>query len=155
VTTVLDYQWAFSTISKATIQASTSYIIRNFPTQSDQLVPNQLWTDPIRELTKRPVLARYSKTVSMRQRGDGFYEFTLGFHVWTPGQLAYILANQFTSGVQYGPATVQLWSDDQGGFAVFNCEAQRPVPGQDYDIPATDGALYWNIKQRFEAGVLL
>lgn len=155
MTTVLDYQWAFSTISKATLQASTAYIIRNFTVQSDQVVPNQLWTDPVREYTQRPKFARYSKTVSMKQRADGFYVFQLGFKVWTPGQLAYILTNQFGSGAQYGLATVQLWDDDLQAYECFQATAQRPVPQQDYDIPETDGSMYTNIRIRFEAGVLL
>src|ERR1051326_6682869 len=123
MTTILDYCWAFSTISKATLQGSNCYQIVNFPLQSDQTTPALKWTEPDRENTSRPKLARYSLTVSLKQRGDGFYLFTLGFKFWTPGQMAYVLTNQFGS-AQSAPATVQTWDDGVGGFSCFHAEAQ-------------------------------
>jgi hypothetical protein len=147
------YFWAFSTIAKATLIAGTTYNVEALALQSDQVTPILGWKEPQRKGTLRPKPARIAIAMDLSQRADGFWEITWCFPPWTPGQFAYIIANQYSSGTLWSaPATIQTWDDNVNGYSAFQCTALRPVPGQDFDIQ--DG-MYIDVKQRFVGGVLL
>lgn len=151
--TVSDYQWAFLTISKATLIASSSYTLSAFPWQSDQVTPLLGWKEPQRNGTLRPRPTRLAANADLSRRPDGTWTFTWAMPPMTPLQFFYLITNQWSSGSTWSAAaTVQTWDDNVNGYSVFNVTAIRPTPGQDYGI--LDG-MYMDVKYSFVGGVLL
>lgn len=146
------YLWAFSTITKAALQANSAYNIENFPVQADQTSPVLGWHEPQRKGTERPRPARIAQAADLTVRADGYYEFTWSLPPMTPGAFTYLLTNQWPGGVWSANATVQTWDDAVNGYSAFNCIAIRPVPGSDFDILDT---FYVDVKYKFVGGVLL
>lgn len=148
----LSYLWAFSSISKSTLQGNSAYNIENFTWQSDQTAPILGWKPPQRKGTTRPKLGRYPQNLDTSQRGDGFWEFVWCLPPMTPLMFKFILDNQFGSGVQFAPATVQTFDESINDYNAFQVTANRPVYGQDYDI---QDEMFIDVKYRFTGGVLL
>lgn len=147
------YFWSFSTVTKTTLTTGTTYNIEAFALQSDQLNPGLAWFPPQRKGTLRPRPARIVTMADLSRRADGLWEFTWSMPPMTPGQFAYVITNQFSSGsVWSAPATVQTWDDNINGYQAFQCTANRPVPGEDFDI--LDG-MYIDVKYHFTAGTII
>lgn len=146
------YMWAFSTISKSSLNGNSAYNIENFTVQSDQPSPMWGWREPQRKGTLRPAPARVVVNIDGSVRADGFWSFTWCMNPMTALMFNYILTNQFSSGsVWSAPATVQTFDENVNGYSCFQCTANRPVPNQDYTIQ--DG-FYIDVKYRFTFGVL-
>lgn len=148
------YRWAMNTlISKSALNASSAYLLDQFPLQSDQVTPAMKWLPyPQRKGTLRPKRARYVVNAESQQKGDGFYKLAWSIPFMTPGMYAYILANQFPSGADSGPATIQTWDDRIQDYSAFQVVVQLPVPGQDFQIVDDD---YQDVIYRFDGGVLI
>jgi hypothetical protein len=153
-TLTADYLWAFSTVTKAALQDSANgHRVLDFPWQTHQTTPLLGWKEPQRDGTERPKRGRYSMMLDGSQRADGLWIMTLCFGVFTDDQMSYIDTNQFSSGtVEFAPATIQVYDDNARAYNAFTVTANRPVPGQDFEI--LDG-FYRNVKYRFTAGTKL
>lgn len=150
---IYSYLWAFSTVSKSTLQSTPSYNIESFTAQADQPSPLWGWREPQRKNTLRPRPARIVVNADQSQSADGFWTFQWCLPPMTPLMFAYILTNQFSSGAVWSaPATVQTWDENVNGYSAFQCTALRPVPGEHYQI--LDGTFV-DVVYRFVNGVLL
>lgn len=132
---ILDYLWAFSLVSKSTLQNTAAYQITAWTPQSDQVTPGLGWKEPQRKNTKRPRPARIAGYADLGRKADGFSVNAWSFPPWTPGQYLYLINNQWSTGALWSaPATIQTWDESVNDWACFQCIAWRPVPGEDYDI---------------------
>lgn len=150
---IYSYYLAAGTISKATLIGSSSNNIENWTMQSDQPYPGLGWREPMRELTKRPTIARIARNADLSARADGFYNFQWGFAYWTTGQLAYFLNTFFAVNVYSTvsvPATVQTWFDS--AYVAFTVNMYRPVWNEDYKT--ADGG-YHDVIVRFDKGTII
>lgn len=147
-----DYRLAFSTVTKAALLANSAYVIENFPLQSDQTQPGLGWTEPHRDLTRRPTPARITQNGDLTFDSDGFYQFVLGWQFWTEGQLAYV-NGQFGGVNDYVvmtiPVTVQVYFVN--AYVAFQAIMKRPVFGE---YSAEDGG-YKTILLPFYRGVII
>lgn len=150
---ITDYCWAFSTITKATLQGSSTYQIVNFTVQNDQTSPILGWKEPQRKGTISPRRARYAPDALGAQKADGPWEAVWCMMPMTPLQFAYIDTNQFSNGtLESAPCTIQTWDFAFNAFNCFTFTVARPIFGQDYDI--LDG-FYVDVKYRFTEGTKL
>lgn len=126
---VYEYRLAFSTISKATLEGSPSYLIENFPVQSDQ-VNDTPWTPPIDNGTLYPHLARYTQTADLTQRGDGYWLFNWVLPYLTEGMVGHLENGPLYAcnwcGALWAAVTVKTLCKD-GVFRVYNAYALVPV----------------------------
>lgn len=151
--TISDYQWAFSHITKAALQASSTYTITNFSVQTDQVNPGLGWKEPQRKGTLRPRPVRLATNADQSRRPDGTWEGVWCFPPWTPGQFAYVITNQWASGAVWSAdATIQTWDDNVNAYSCFQVTIWRPVPGEDFDII---DQMYIDVKVKYTFGVLL
>lgn len=148
MTAIYDYRLAFSTISKATLLASSAYNIENFPIQADQTNPGLGWTEPIRDRTKRFIYDRVTVNADKSITGDGFFKFDWGFEFWTEDQMGYILDTAFGGANVYGslsiPVTAQTFAET--GYVCFHALLARPIWGTHYQ---TQDGGYDNILLNF------
>lgn len=150
---IYSYFWAFSTISKVTLTAGTTYNIEAFPVQSDQPSPAWGWREPQRKGTKRPRYPAYPQNMDLSVSPQGLWEFTWCMPPMTPGMFAYIIANQFSSGTLWSaPATVQTYDENVNGYSAFQVTALRPIPEEHYTI---QDEKYIDVLYRFVGGTLL
>lgn len=149
-----NYRLAFSTISKATLLASSSYLLENLPIQSDQTNPGLGWTEPVRDLTKRLVPARITKNADLSASADGFFQLDWAFPFWTFGQMQYLLDTAFGGANVYGvmslPVTLQTFVETN--YVAAHALLARPVWGQDFQ---TEDSGYRSIVLRFSRGVII
>lgn len=154
MTPIYSYYLYFGTISKAALLADPANNIESFPMQADQPYPGLAWTEPERELTKRPTPARVTMNADLSQDADGFFEFQWGWRYYTEGQMAYILQTGFGDVNRYDtmsiPVTVQTYFDS--GYVAFHAYLLRPVWGVQY---TTEDGGYGNVVLRYTRGVII
>lgn len=152
MTDTTHYLWAFSTVTKATLQAG-AYQITAFTWQTDQVTPLLCWKEPGQDGSEHPRRQRYSAMLDGSQRADGFWTGVLCFGLLTPLAMGYLDTSQFSSGtVESAAATIQVPDDNNRAWNVFTCTMYRPIPGQDFEY--RDG-YYVAVKYRWTAGTRL
>lgn len=124
-----EYRLAFSTITKATLEGSSAYLLENFPIQSDQLV-NTPWPLPLDDGSLYPHFSRYSITADLSQRGDGFVSWN-----WKLPYLTELMVDYLEQGPLYAcnwcglltaAVTVKTLCRD-GQYRVYTANALVPV----------------------------
>ncbi len=127
-----EYRLAVGWITKAALEASSAYLIENFPVQSDQISKYvNPWGPPDDRLTTFPTYTRFGQYSNTTQWSDGPVAFDLGFKYFTEAMQYYweyslIFGN---ATLQTKPITVKTRkSAGVGDFGVFQCYANRAKP---------------------------
>lgn len=127
-----EYRLGVGTLSTATIEGSSSYLLENFTVQSDQISALiHPWGPPSDEGTTYPRFARYVIAADLSQRADGFIEFNWVLPYLTEGMLSYIEA-QIWGSAQSALVTAKTRKSN-GVFDVYNATALRPIPDEHYE----------------------
>lgn len=124
-----EYRLAFGTLSKAALEASSSYLLENFPIQSDQVV-NTPWPLPVDDGSLYPHLARYTITAGLSQRGDGYVAWNWKLPYLTELMIDYLEDGPLYScnwcGALWAPVTAKTLCRD-GVYRCYTANALVPV----------------------------
>jgi hypothetical protein len=131
------YRLALGWITKAALEASSAYLIVNFPLQSDQVsVYVNPWGPPDDQYTTYPAQTRYGQSSDQTQFSDGPVVFDWGLTYFTENMVAYWEGLIFGGVGMYPDATTQniqvtvKTRKHNGEFGVYQCYANRAAPNQ-------------------------
>lgn len=93
------------TITKAALDAGSSYLLQNFPLQSD--MNSNLWYAE----SDAPEYQLVERTLSRKVREDGYILTALRFKVMTFGMISYFKTTFFTAANRWADVTVKVYSE--------------------------------------------
>lgn len=86
-----EYRLAFATITKAALEADSSFLLENWPLQTDQYSKNLYpWGPPSDNGTTYPRYAKYVPLLDQTIRPDGFIQFNWSLPYLTEGMVDYL-----------------------------------------------------------------
>lgn len=155
MTAQFEFRIAPSWITKSALEASSAFLLENFPIQSDQVsIYAYPWGPPEDKETLYPVFTRYTENAAQQQQGDGPVKFQWSLPEVTAYMLSYIENYLFGNSIdiQSNLCTVKTLMPDNT-YSVIQCFSNRPIPNVDYKKNLNGGSE--NYKIRFTGGTII
>lgn len=95
------------TITKAALDASSSYLLQNFAVQSDMGAMGALWNAN----ALAPEYQVVERALSRKVREDGYVLTAITFDIMTFGMIAFFKTTFFTAATRWADVTVKVFSE--------------------------------------------